>query len=250
MCMRISRQRWFIANWKMHKTRLEVKEFMREFLPLLRRRPGREIIICPSFPLIECVSQELRQGGPKGKQATVGAQNAHWEFSGPYTGEVSLDQLEELGCQYVLLGHSERRQWCDESDSLINKKVVAALRNHMTPILCVGESSIERKTGKTMAILKQQLRSALAGIDSKQRQQILVAYEPIWAIGTGKIPNIQDIEDAHQTIRQTGQVDHVLYGGSVNPETIQNLANSRKINGFLAGSASLDASLFAQIVNI
>lgn len=242
-------KRIFVANWKMYKTRADTVDFLQAFIPLLKRRPGREIVICPSFPVLETMATQLKSAGPKGKFVQIGAQNAHFEFSGAFTGEVSVDQLKEVGCTYVILGHSERRRYCEETDEIINKKVAAALRAGLTPLICVGESQMERKTGKTMSVLKQQLRAILAGLSQKHKNKLMIAYEPIWAIGTGLIPSLVEIEDAHQTIRQTSGVETVLYGGSVNPESLTFLLPSRKINGFLVGSASLDADSLAKMVN-
>lgn len=242
-------RRIFVANWKMYKTRADAVEFLKAFIPLLKRRSGREVVICPSFPVLETMARQIKSAGPKGKMVQIGAQNAHFEFSGAFTGEVSVDQLKEIGCTYVILGHSERRRYSEETDEMINKKVVSALRTGLTPIICVGESQMERKTGKTMAVLKQQLRAILAGLSQKHKSKVIIAYEPIWAIGTGLIPSLAQIEDTHQTIRQTSGISTVLYGGSVNPESIQNLLSSKEINGFLVGSASLDADSLAKMVN-
>lgn len=242
-------KRIFVANWKMYKTRTEAVEFLESFIPLLKRRPGREIVICPSFPVLETMTTKLKTAGQKGKMIQIGAQNAHFEFSGAFTGEVSVDQLKEIGCHYVILGHSERRRDFAETDEIINKKVISALRVGLMPIICVGESEMERKTGKTMAILKRQLRGTLAGLSQKNKKNVIIAYEPVWAIGTGLTPTLYEIEDAHQTIRQTSGVACILYGGSVNVESIKSLLSSKEINGFLVGSASLDAVSFGEMVN-
>lgn len=234
----------------MYKTRSEAVDFLTHFLPLVKRRPGREIVLCPSFPVLEAVREGLIHSGPKGKLVKLGAQNAHWEFTGAYTGEVSVDQLKELGCEYVILGHSERRRYSEETDEIINKKVFSAVRAHLTPLVCVGENAIERRTGKTQAVLKQQLRAILAGISQKHMGQIMVAYEPVWAIGTGTTPSVKEIEDAHDTIRQTSGVQRVLYGGSVNRDSLPKLLASKEIDGFLAGSASLDPDSLAYLVNL
>jgi len=243
-------KRIFVANWKMYKTRGEAVDFLQAFIPQLKRRPGREIVICPSFPVLETMANHLKSAGPKGKMVQIGAQNAHFEFSGAFTGEVSVDQLKEIGCTFVILGHSERRRYFAETDEIINKKVISALRAGLIPIICVGESQMERKTGKTMAILKQQLRGTLAGLSQKNKHKVVVAYEPIWAIGTGLTPSLREIEDAHKTIRQTSGISIILYGGSVNGESIKPLLPSKEIDGFLVGSASLDADSFGKMVNV
>lgn len=242
-----SRQRWLVANWKMHHTPAQTVDFLLELLPLLKRRPGREIVLCPSFPLLETAAKTLKASGTKGKMLSLGAQNAHWEFSGAFTGEVSVDQLAGVGCKYVILGHSERRQM-GETDQIINKKVQSAVRSGLQPILCVGETDMERRTGKTQAVLRRQLRACLSSISQKNR--ILVAYEPVWAIGTGKTPTLSNIEDAHQTIRQASGVTRVLYGGSVNPKTLPALLPSKEIDGFLVGSSSLDPESLAHMANL
>lgn len=223
---------------------------MEHFLPLLKRRPGREIVICPSFPLLPVVLESIKKGKKKGSQVRLGAQNAHAEFLGAFTGEVSVDQLKDAGCEYVILGHSERRAQAGETDEIINKKAISALRVGLTPILCVGESAMERKTGRTLAVLKKQVRGIMANISQKNKNQIIFAYEPVWAIGSGKTPVLEDIEDAHDTIRQASGVSHILYGGSVNPRSIQDLLPSPEINGFLIGSASLDPIKLAELVNL
>lgn len=242
-----TRQRWLVANWKMHFTSAQSIDFLHDFLPLLKRRPGREIVLCPSFPVLETVGRTLKAAGAKGKMVSLGAQNAHWEFSGAFTGEVSVDQLAGVGCSYVILGHSERRQM-GETDQMINKKVISALRAGLQPIVCVGETTMERKTGKTQAVLRRQIRNSLANCSKKA--SILVAYEPIWAIGTGKPPTLSDIEDAHQTIRQASGIQRVLYGGSVNPQTITHFLASPEIDGFLAGTSSLEPESLAQVANL
>lgn len=242
-----TRKRWFVANWKMHFTPAQSIDFLRAFLPLLKRRPNRTVILCPSFPLIDTAARTLKSAGVKGKMVVLGAQNAHSELSGAYTGEVSAEQLTGIGCKYVILGHSERRA-LGETDQMINKKVNSALRAGLQPIVCVGESDMERRTGKTQAVLRRQIRACLANIS--QKNKILVAYEPMWAIGTGKTPTLPIIEDAHQTIRQASGVTRVLYGGSVNPQNIGLFLQSKEIDGFLAGTSSLEPESLAKMANM
>ena len=239
------------GNWKMFKTNSEAGAYVAEFLPLVADAGGVEIIICPPFTSLAEVRRET-----EGSRVRVGAQNAHFEPEGAYTGEISLGMLKEIGITDVILGHSERRQYFCENDEDLARKVSAALAAGIRPILCVGESDRERESGKTEEKLSAQLRGGLATITADQLAGMIVAYEPIWAIGTGKTatPGIaqQTIAFIRATLREmfgdaAGSV-RILYGGSVKPGNIGELMAEADIDGALVGGACLSAADFSQIV--
>jgi len=240
------------ANWKMHKNLTEALDFLGKFTSALKA-DGVEVVICPSFPLLGAVANCCRQNGLK-----LGAQNMFWEMSGAYTGEVSPLQLAELGVQYVILGHSERRQHFGETDQDVSRKVKAAFAAELTPIVCVGETLSQRGAGQTVRVVQEQLASALQGLDPSQVRRIVVAYEPVWAIGSGLAATG---DDALQVVlhirRQIGEQFslkvardvRIQYGGSVKPENIREFVDSPEIDGALVGGASLNAEGFAALVN-
>ena len=243
------------ANWKMNKTVEESMSFVKEFKKLINKR-NAEIVICPPFTSIQAVSKEL-----KGSNMDLGAQNMHFEEAGAFTGEVSPLMLKEMGCEYVILGHSERREIFGEDDFLINKKVIAALKNDLKPILCIGEDIVQRNGGKTKNVLENQLKNCLKNIDKKQMSKINIAYEPIWAISKGdpnhKAATAEDAEEGHKFIRSvvekmfdknTSKNVRIIYGGSMKPENAKELLAMPNIDGGLVGNASLNAKSFAEIV--
>lgn len=240
------------ANWKMFKTVPEAREFLDKFTALVL--PGNtEIVICPPFPLLCAIAPRCRQSGLK-----LGAQNMYWQMSGPYTGEVSPRHLTDSGVQYVILGHSERRQHFGETDEDVSRKVKAAFSADLTPIVCVGETWPERLAGLTAQVVRGQLASALRDLDPSQVRRVVVAYEPVWAIGSGRPATRQDAEQAALELRrQIGEQFslkvardmRVQYGGSVNPENIREFMDSPEIDGALVGGASLEAESFAALVN-
>lgn len=248
----MARKKLIAANWKMYKTPSQAQDFVRVFLPLVSGLNRDEVTLCPSAICISAVVAETRDSG-----IGVGAQNMHWEKEGAFTGELSAAQLVAAGCSHVIIGHSERRQYFGETDATVNKKLEAALEAGLTPIVCVGEVLEEREAGITDDVLRRQCEHAFRGISGKKAQKLTVAYEPVWAIGTGKTATPQIAAAAHAVIRAQaakafGQ-DHakvlrVLYGGSVKPDNSRALMSETEIDGALVGGASLDPKSFAAIV--
>jgi len=236
------------GNWKMHKTQAEAREFLRELGLALRSSPSgsasqRQIILCVPFTDLAVVAEQSR-----GSDIAVGAQNLHWEDQGAFTGEISGPMLAELGVRYVIVGHSERRQYFGETDETVNRRLAAAQRHGLTPILCVGESQQQREQGLTESWIVGQLDRALQGIDL---ENLVIAYEPIWAIGTGQTCAAQEANRVIGLIRQhlgNAQLP-ILYGGSVKAGNIDELMAQPEIDGVLVGGASLDPQEFARIVN-
>lgn len=236
------------GNWKMHKTQAEAREFLRELGLALQSSPSgsasqRQIILCVPFTDLAVVAEQTRGSG-----IAVGAQNLHWEDQGAFTGEISGPMLAELGVRYVIVGHSERRQYFGETDETVNWRLAAAQRHGLTPILCVGESQQQREQGLTESWIVGQLDRALPGIDLGN---LVIAYEPIWAIGTGHTCAAQEANRVIGLIRQhlgNAQLP-ILYGGSVKAGNIDELMAQPEIDGVLVGGASLDPQEFARIVN-
>lgn len=236
------------GNWKMHKTQAEAREFLRELGLALRSSPSgsasqRQIILCVPFTDLAVVAEQSR-----GSDIAVGAQNLHWEDQGAFTGEISGPMLAELGVRYVIVGHSERRQYFGETDETVNRRLAAAQRHGLTPILCVGESQQQREQGLTESWIVGQLDRALPGIDL---ENLVIAYEPIWAIGTGQTCAAQEANRVIGLIRQhlgNAQLP-ILYGGSVKAGNIDELMAQPEIDGVLVGGASLDPQEFARIVH-
>jgi len=242
--------RLIAANWKMHKTVREAEEFIKSFLKLVEHPESREILICPPFTSLYVAEKLLEGSGVK-----LGAQNCHYERKGAFTGEISVPMLKELGCEYVIVGHSERRQYFCESDEVINRKLVTCLEEGVRPILCVGEKLEDREAGMTFKVIETQIRLALSGIE-EHTDKIDIAYEPVWAIGTGVPATPEDAVSVHRFIRELlrdlnpkneGKT-RILYGGSVKPENAGEFAKHSEIQGFLVGGASLDPESFAKIV--
>ncbi len=240
------------GNWKMNKNIGEAISLVKELKKLVEDVDDREIVVCPPSISLAAVSAEL-----KGSSIQLGAQNMHFEKQGAFTGEISPLMLKEIGTKYVILGHSERRQIFNEDDELINKKIKSALENNLTPILCVGETLNEREVDKTREIVGEQLNKGLNGIKNKDMKNIVVAYEPIWAIGTGKTATPEQAEEVHSFIRnllksmfdsKTAEDIIILYGGSVKPNNAKDLVSKDNIDGALVGGASLDAKDFAEII--
>ncbi|GAB6065530.1 triose-phosphate isomerase [Aquifex pyrophilus] len=243
-------RRLIAANWKMNKTPKETEEYLKKFLRFVEHPESREILICPPFTSL-CVASEML----KGTGVKLGAQNCHYEKKGAFTGEVSIPMLKELGCEYVIVGHSERRHIFGESDELIHKKVVACLEEGIRPILCVGEKKEEREAGMTFKVVETQIKLALNGIE-EHVDKIDIAYEPVWAIGTGIPATPEDAVEVHIFIRnllkemnpKNEGKTRILYGGSVKPENAKEFMKHEEINGLLVGTASLDPESFAKIV--
>jgi triosephosphate isomerase len=239
------------GNWKMNKTVSEAVDFIKEFLPLVEGIEDRDIVIAPPYTSLAEAARLL-----KNSNVALAAQNIFWEEKGAYTGEISPSMLVEIGCSYVIIGHSERRKYFNEDNSLVNRKVKAALIANLTPIMCLGETLEERKKGKTLSIVERQIREGLEGLESWQAERMIIAYEPIWAIGTGVNASPQQAQEVHSHIRQQlnsffGEVGlkvRVQYGGSVKPDNINDLMAEADIDGALVGGASLQPPSFAAIV--
>lgn len=232
------------GNWKMFKTQAESQEFLLGFLPyLVETPPEREVVLCVPFTDLSTMSKNLH-----GTRVQLGAQNVHWEASGAYTGEISAPMLVELGVRYVVIGHSERRQFFGETDETVNLRLKAAQSFGLTPILCVGESKQQRDAGETEALISMQLQKDLVDID---RRNLIVAYEPIWAIGTGDTCEAKEANRVIGLIRsQLSNPDvPIQYGGSVKSNNIDEIMAQPEIDGALVGGASLEPDGFARIVN-
>jgi triosephosphate isomerase len=244
-----------VGNWKMNKTASEAAAFVRELAKRLPASSSVELIVAPPFTALESVRAAL---GPS-STIQLGAQNLFWEDHGAYTGEVSAPMLRDLGCRYVILGHSERRTLFGEQDDGIHKKIRAALTHGLRPILCVGESLAQRESGKTDGVLTQQLKGSLAGLAPQTMAAIAIAYEPVWAIGTGRAATTDQAVAAHRTIREflantwspaTANATRIVYGGSVTPQNIKSLLQSDQIDGALVGGACLQIDSFATIASV
>ena len=247
------RKKIVAANWKMNMTQGEAERFMESFLRDIGEITDVEVVIIPPFTAIAKVSEALGRA----QNIKVGAQNMYWEKSGPYTGEISAPLLRDLFVHYVVLGHSERRTLFGETDEMVNRKVRAALDGKLRPIVCVGETLEQRDKGNVEKILSLQLRGSLAGLTPKELQETVIAYEPVWAIGTGRNATPAQAEEAHAFVRHTlremaddatAERVRIQYGGSVKPENARELMSQPDIDGALVGGASLDPRSFAQIV--
>ena len=241
------------GNWKMYKTPAETRAFFEKFRPLVSGAQHCEIVICPPFIDLDAAVVAARD-----TRAEIGAQNLFWAKEGAYTGEISGAMLRAAGCRWVLVAHSERRQYFAETNESAAKKIIAALDAALAPIYCVGETLEQRESGKTEQVLEDQIRAGLAPLLPAQFEKIVIAYEPVWAIGTGKVATPEIAADAHRFIR--GQLRQrfgsdaagacrILYGGSVKPDNIRGLMAQPEIDGALVGGASLDPASFASIVN-
>jgi triosephosphate isomerase len=246
------RKKLIAANWKMYKTPDEARDFFRDFLPLVKDHDRDEIVVCPNYLAIDVAVHAA-----KGSKVAVGAQDIHWEKEGAYTGEICTSMLVAVGVTHVIIGHSERRQYFGETDDTVNMKLKAALAASLTPIVCVGEVLEEREAGLTDDVLRRQCLRAFNKVSAKKASRLVIAYEPVWAIGTGKTATPEMASDAHAIIRAEaadsfGQefADNlrILYGGSVKPENAHSLMSEKEIDGALVGGASLDPKSFAAIV--
>ena len=240
------------GNWKMHGTRAEAERLLTALKTHLGRPADREVVVAPPFGTLETASRLLA-----GTSIHLAAQNLYWEPQGAFTGEISGPMLKELGCTHVIIGHSERRQYFGETDEQVAKKVQAARRDALIPIICVGETLEQRDKGETLAVIARQVRGALQGQDAKAISSLIVAYEPVWAIGTGRTATPAQAQEVHAFIRSTlakladrssAELVRLLYGGSVKPDNVDSLMAESDIDGALVGGASLDAEAFARIV--
>jgi triosephosphate isomerase len=244
-----------VGNWKMNKTATEAAAFVRDLAHRLPLSPGVEFVVAPPFTALESVRTALGPSSP----IQLAAQNVFWEDHGAYTGEVSAPMLKALGCRYVILGHSERRTLFGEQDEGVHKKLLATLAHGLTPILCIGESLTQREQGQTEDVLRQQLTGGLTGLSPQAMQALTIAYEPVWAIGTGKAASADQAVEAHRMIRaflaerwsaDLAKATRILYGGSVTPQNVGLFLQSDQIDGALIGGACLQAESFATIAAV
>ncbi|HYM13741.1 MAG TPA: triose-phosphate isomerase [Bryobacterales bacterium] len=241
------------GNWKMYKTVGETVEFFEKFKPLVEQASHCEIVIAPPFPALAAAAEAAR-----GSNIRIGAQNVHWEKEGAFTGEVSAPMLAGAGCTHVIIGHSERRQYFGETNATVSRRLGAALAAGLTPVVCIGERLEEREAECTAAVLIEQFDGAFAALTPAQFSPILIAYEPVWAIGTGRTATPEIAAAAHRLIRDraagrfgsdAAEKLRILYGGSVKPDNIRGLMARPEIDGALVGGASLDPRSMASIVN-
>ncbi|HXN22949.1 MAG TPA: triose-phosphate isomerase [Candidatus Dormibacteraeota bacterium] len=241
------------GNWKMYKTQAETRAFFVAFAPLVASASHCDIVVAPPFTSLSSATHSAR-----GSSIAIAAQNMHWESDGAFTGEVSGRMLIDAGCRYVVIGHSERRQYFGDSNAWVSKKLHAALSVGLIPIVCVGETLQEREAGDTQKVLRKQFTEGVGALTVEQFSRILVAYEPVWAIGTGRTATPELAAEAHGFLRQqaaetfsreSASLVRILYGGSVKPENVKGLMVQDDIDGALVGGASLDAKSFAAIVH-
>jgi triosephosphate isomerase len=248
-----ARRRVIAGNWKMYKTQKDTRAFFGAFLPLVADASHCDVVIAPPFTSIAAAVEAT-----KGSKVAIGGQNVYWQREGAFTGEVSAGMLAEIGCRYVIVGHSERRQYFGETDGSVAQKIRAALGDELIPIVCVGESLAEREEGRTEELLSQQFIGGPGALTPEEFSRILLAYEPVWAIGTGRTATPEIAAAAHAFLRRCvhdqfaarlAAEARILYGGSVKPDNIQGLMAQTELDGALVGGASLDAQSFAAIVN-
>jgi triosephosphate isomerase len=241
------------GNWKMHKTGNEAVDFVNALKHMVADVTDVDIMVAPAFTALTQLSGALH-----GTNIGLGAQNLHWEPQGAYTGEISTAMLQSAGCRYVIIGHSERRQYFGETDQQINRKIDTASKAGLVPVFCIGETESQRDAGETFNILDKQIKNGLEGLFSENLKSLIVAYEPVWAIGTGKTATKEQAQEAHAFIRkwfakhqdpELAQGLRILYGGSVKPSNVKELMAMEDIDGALVGGASLDPQSFSQLVN-
>jgi len=247
------RRRVIAGNWKMYKTQAETRAFFAAFAPLVAHSAQCDVVVAPPFPAIPAAVEAAG-----GSSIAIGAQDVFWEKEGAFTGEVSAQMLVEAGCRYVIIGHSERRQFFGETDESVAKKTKAALAAGLIPIVCVGEMLAEREGGRTEAVLARQFAGGPGALTVEEFSRILIAYEPVWAIGTGRVATPEIAAAAHRFLRRSAAELfsaamasrlRILYGGSVKPDNIKGLMAQEELDGALVGGASLDAKSFAAVVN-
>jgi triosephosphate isomerase len=243
----------FIAgNWKMYKTVHEAVEFVKKLRPAVNDVTDVEIVLAPPFIAVHALAEAARN-----TKIGVAAQNLHWEREGAFTGEVSPGMIKEAGAEYVIVGHSERRRVFGESDAIVNRKALAAIDARLTPIVCIGETLEERDREETFAVLDRQIKEGLDRLTAEQTAELVVAYEPVWAIGTGRTATAAQAGEAHAHIRKrlrqwfggdAADHCHIIYGGSVKPDNIRELIAEADVDGALVGGASLEVRSFTEIV--
>jgi triosephosphate isomerase (TIM) len=248
----MSRVPLIAGNWKMNGARGEALALGRELAKSVGQVQDREVVVAPPFPALEVVREAI-----DGTDIRLAGQNVYWEPKGAFTGEVSVGMLREAGCTYVIIGHSERRQYFGETNETVNRRLHACLAGNLTAIVCVGETLEEREADATAAVIERQVESAFAGVRSDQLAGCVIAYEPVWAIGTGRTATPGQAQEVHHAIRRqlvglgsatTAERVRILYGGSVKPDNIDTLMAEPDIDGALVGGASLDAAAFTRIV--
>jgi triosephosphate isomerase len=246
------RRPFLAGNWKMYKTLPEALELVAGLKRELLDIKDKEIAVFPPYPILHTVARDL-----KNSNIGVGAQNLFWEEQGAFTGEISAKMLIDVGCKYVIIGHSERRQYFGETNETVNKKIFAALKAGLLPIVCVGEKLEEREAGKTFKVIEEHIKNGLKGLTSDQMSKVTIAYEPVWAIGTGKTATKEHAQEVHAFIRkllaemfgkEVSDKVRIQYGGSVKPENIKELMSQPDIDGVLVGGASLKVDSFVKIV--
>ena len=247
-----SRKKLIAGNWKMNKTSADGVALAREIVAAVGKQSDVEVVICPPFTAIESVGRVL-----EGSNVKLGAQNMHFEASGAFTGEVSAPMLRAIFATHVILGHSERRTLFGETDESVNKKITAALKNQLRPIFCVGETLAEREAAATLKVVQTQVERGLEGVSKDQAASIVIAYEPVWAIGTGKVATTEQAQEVHAFIRglltnlftePVAQKIRILYGGSMKPANAPELLAQKDIDGGLIGGASLESRSFVELV--
>lgn len=241
------------GNWKMNKTIADAVALIEDLKKVLPAAPKADVVVCPVFTALKSVSDAA-----KGSAIKVGGQDLYWEKSGAFTGEISWDMLKDAGCDYVIIGHSERRQFFGETDETVNKKTKAALANGLIPIVCVGEMLEDREAGDTEKVVEAQVRGGLVDISAEDMEKIVIAYEPVWAIGTGKVATPQQAQDVHAFTRgiladmfsaEVADKVRIQYGGSMKAENAKELLSQPDIDGGLIGGAALKADSFVAIIN-
>ena len=240
------------GNWKMFKTVHDAVAHIKELRILVKNVHGVEIVVAPPFPAVHAVADAAR-----GSEIEVAAQHLHWEREGAFTGEVSAEMIRDAGAEYVIIGHSERRTLFGETDLTVNRRLLAALGARLTPIVCIGETLEQRDAAQTLAVLDRQVQGGFDGLQADQLQDLVLAYEPAWAIGTGRNATPEQAQEAHAHLRgrlrqwfgvETAERTRILYGGSVKPDNIRSLMQQADVDGALVGGASLDPRAFADIV--
>ncbi len=249
------RTRLLVGNWKLHKTPPEAAAFVGRLSKLVRDIAPIEVVLAPPFTALDAVARALPPQAP----FALAGQNLYWEDAGAFTGEVSAPMLKALGCRYVILGHSERRKLFGETDETVNKKIRAALRHGLGPIICLGESLADRDAGRAEGVVRSQLDACLAGFAKEEVARMALAYEPVWAIGTGRAATSAQAEAIHSLLRRelangwgtdTAEGLRILYGGSVTPENLVGFLGALQVDGALVGGACLDPQLFAKMIEL
>jgi|UniRef100_UPI00404A3A6D triosephosphate isomerase (TIM) len=248
----ILRKKFIAGNWKMNKTPADAEALVGEIIIEIGRQTEVDVLVCPPFTALESVGRKL-----EGSNIKIGAQNMHFETNGAFTGEVSAPMLRDLFVTHVILGHSERRALFGENDGFINQKVLTAIKNQLRPILCVGETLAEREAGDTLKVVQTQLEAGLEGVGKEHAPSVIIAYEPVWAIGTGKVATSDQAQEVHAYIRRLltklfgetiAQKVRILYGGSMKPSNAPELLAQKDIDGGLIGGASLESRSFVDLV--